>query len=459
MWAATYDENMAEVFRVQSDIAERVATQLDVALLEPERRAIETRPTENLAAYENYLRGMDLVDAPNIADVETAVGLLKKAVSLDPRFAKAWVGLTRAYHDLYWVFDRPGSLALELDAANRAQNLAPDLPETRLALGYVAYAQREFDKALTHFEAAQRLRPSGDAAQAISRTLRRMGRWQEAVDYAEKARSLTPRSYTIYSDELGFTKVFLRRFDEAEQDFDQAISLSPQLNDAYLLKAHTLVARNGDVAAAKQVWLEMSRRTNTAEAAEATITQGFGNQLSWIDIRLSPKTFAGLCDDFEAGSMDRYRATQPAVIAATHLLRASIHEAMGDRQSAIARYDSARVYYQRIIQSNPHSAYISMYHINLGFAYAGLGRCEEAIREGEEGVRMMPISKDAVVGPYLVDWLAEIYVKCGKYEAAIDQIETLFSMPSDMSSSQLRADPIWDPILSNPRFRRLAGGS
>ena len=166
-----------------------------------------------------------------------------------------------------------------------------------------------------------------------------------------------------------------------------------------------------------------------------------------------------ILDAFESGPMDRYRAMQPAAVATAHLCRAIIHETVGDRQLAIARYDSARVYYERIIGSNPQSAYTSMYHGNLALAYAGLGRCEEAIREGEKGARMMPISKDGIVGPDRVFDLAVIYMKCGKYEAAIDQIETLLAVPYYVSPGLLRADPVWDPIRSNPRFRRLAEGS
>ncbi|UCH84760.1 MAG: protein kinase, partial [Candidatus Latescibacterota bacterium] len=105
VWADTYDEDMTEVFRIQSDIAERVATQLNVALLEPERRAIETRPTENLAAYEDYLRGMEYYhEIRNLTNAKLAVQLFENAVSLDPRFAEAWSALAMAYHDLYWVF-------------------------------------------------------------------------------------------------------------------------------------------------------------------------------------------------------------------------------------------------------------------------------------------------------------------------------------------------------------------
>jgi serine/threonine protein kinase/tetratricopeptide (TPR) repeat protein len=454
IWAETYDENMKEVFRVQSDIAERVANQLNVTLLEPERRAVEKRPTENLAAYEAYLRGMDYLDITIITDVETGVDLLKKAVSLDPRFAEGWAGLARAYHDLYWIFDRPGALTLEMDAARHAQALAPDLPETHLALGYLAYAQREFDRAFEHFERVEQLQQSGDAAQAICRTLRRLGRWQEALSYAEKARRLIPRSYTVYSDELGYTRMCLRQFDEARQDFDQAISLSPHLNDAYILKAQALVAKNGDASAGQQVMLEMMRRTDIAEA----MTQGFGGPLTTVAFRLFPETCRDILDAFEAGHIERYRATQPAIIAATHLGRAFIYEATGDRESAVARYDSARTCYERIIRSNPQSAYLCMYHGTLGLSYAALGRCEEAIREGEEAVRMLPIAKDAILGPDQVFYLAAIYVRCGRYEEAIDQIETLLSVPYPVSPGLLRADPIWDPLRSNPRFRRLVEG-
>jgi non-specific serine/threonine protein kinase len=453
IWAETYDESMTEVFRVQSDIAERVATHLDVALLEPERQAIEKKPTENLAAYEDYLRGMEhYFNLRNLPEAELSVQFLQNAVSLDPGFAEAWAGLSRAYFQLYWIHDRPGALTLETEAAKRAEQLAPDTPETHLALGWLSYAHREFDKALAHFERAQSLRPSGDALQGIGFTLRRMGRWQEALNHFEDARRLIPHNYNLYFDGLGVTNIFLRRFDEAEENINQALSLAPQVSLGYLWKAHVLLARNGDIAGAKQVMLEISRRANKAEAAEGEVTQGYGLT---DELRVLSETQAELFDAFELGPIERFRGIQPAVIANTHLARALIIEAQKGRPAAIARYDSARVYYERIIRSNPQSAYICVYHGDLGLAYAGLGRRKEAIREGKEAVRMMPLSKDAFVGEQLLRYLAEIYMMCGEHEAAIDQLETLMSVPGYMSAAILRIDPLWDPIRSNPRFRRL----
>jgi TolB-like protein/tRNA A-37 threonylcarbamoyl transferase component Bud32 len=457
IWADTYDEDMVEVFRIQSDIAERVATQLDIALLEPERRVIEKRPTKNLAAYDNYLRGMDNLFSPVISEVEMSVSLFQKSISLDPQFAEAWAGLAMVHHTLYWVFDRPGEFTLELEAAKRAQELAPDLPETHLALGFVAYAQREFEKALEHFKTAENLRPSGEATQAIGFTLRRLGRWQEALIYAEKTRRLLPRSPNIYSDILGYTKSCLRQNDEAEKDADYAIWLSPTMVDAHILKAYALV-KKGEMSIAEQTMLNMMHQTNVAEVAEYSLTQSLTGWSATIYYRIFPEIFKEAFDSFEAGPIERYRRIQPAVVGAAHIAQALFYEAINDWQSASVRYDSARVQFERSIQSNPQSAYVPVYHSDLGLAYAGLNRCEEAIQIGEEAARMIPISKDGIVGPFLIGNLAEIYLRCGKYDLAIDQLETWLSVPSDVSIEVLRVDPLWDPLRANPRFRRLLEG-
>lgn len=244
----------------------------------------------------------------------------------------------------------------------------------------------------------------------------------------------------------------MRRFDDAERDFSQTILLAPQIAYGYIGKAHVLLARDGDVDGAKQIMLEMSRRANAADIAEAFVT---GISFDFAQLRVFPETYTEVFDAFESGPVERFRRTQPAAIAMTHLARAMVYEAMDDRRSASARCDSAGVYYERIIGSNPQSAYICLYHAALGHAYAGLGRKEDAIREGEEAVRMLPISRDALVGGALVELLAEIYVMCGEYDAAIDKIEAALSVPSTLSSGLLRADPIWNPVRTNPRFRRL----
>jgi serine/threonine-protein kinase len=428
-----------------------VATQLDIALMESERRIIERKPTENSAAYEYYLRGNDYKSGKNVSDLDEAVRLYKKAVSLDPRFAEAWAALSGAYQFLYWVYDRPGTLALGTEAAERAEQLAPDISATQVALGRIHYHKREYSEALKHHRAAYRLQPNGGAALAIGIVLRRLGKYQEALDQFEEARRLNPLSYFIYYDALGYTNMFIRRFDEAERNIDHAILLDPSATPAYVEKAYIHLARDGDMDAARQVMLEMSRRTNIEEEAERVASGG----LSFSDLRFHEWIYERAFDAFEAGPIDRYRTAQPAAIAAIHLYRALLVEAKEGRQEASARYDSARVYYERLVARDPQSAQVWKYHIHLGLAYAGLGRKEEAILEGEEAIRIMPASEDAFVAHELPSFLAEIYLRCGEHEKAIDQLETALSNPGYTTATLLRIDPLWDPIRAHPRFRRL----
>jgi len=115
-------------------------------------------------------------------------------------------------------------------------------------------------------------------------------------------------------------------------------------------------------------------------------------------------------------------------------------------------YDSARSILETKIQQQPEDA---RFHSSLGIAYAGLGRKEDAIREGKLGVELLPVSKEAWRGLFKVEALAKIYVMVGEFDAAIDQLEFLLSRPGEMSIPLLRLDPAWDPLRDHRRFKKL----
>jgi tetratricopeptide (TPR) repeat protein len=125
---------------------------------------------------------------------------------------------------------------------------------------------------------------------------------------------------------------------------------------------------------------------------------------------------------------------------------------MNDRDRAHACFDSARVILEKQLKERPDDHRI---HSSLGVVYAGLGRKEDAIREGKLGVELFPVKKDAYIGPARVEDLALVYLMVGEYDAALDQIEYLLSIPSWISVSLLRLDPRYDPLRKLPRFQKL----
>lgn len=153
MWAGTYDEDMREVFALQPQIAERVARELDIALLEPERRNLEVKPTDNLEAYEYYLKGIEHGElSVNEEDALLSIEMYKKAVELDSRFALAWAHLSRAYTWKCWMFEDSQSILRAREAADKAMLIDPGLLEGHLALGFIYYyGKRDYDRALEHF--------------------------------------------------------------------------------------------------------------------------------------------------------------------------------------------------------------------------------------------------------------------------------------------------------------------
>ncbi|UCC98765.1 MAG: hypothetical protein JSW66_02500, partial [Phycisphaerales bacterium] len=129
-----------------------------------------------------------------------------------------------------------------------------------------------------------------------------------------------------------------------------------------------------------------------------------------------------------------------------------IHGLMGNQKRERAYYESARDILTSKIREQPKDP---RFRSSLGIAYAGLGRKEDAIREGKLAVELLPLSKEAYGGTFRVESLARIYVMVGDFDAAIDQLELLLSIPARMSIPLLRLDPAWDPLRDHPRFQRL----
>ena len=441
MWADTYDEDMTEVFRVQSQIAERVARALDVTLLEPEREALKAAPTDNMEAYEYYLRGSEYFNkryAPEMA--HKATRMFERATELDPDFAEAWAGLSSSIiWDFYTRYSSDPSMKARAKAAvDRAYELEPGSPAVQMALGYYYYyGNHEFERALGYFEMVSDSRPNDiDALDATAFIQRRLGRWDEAAALLERCVDLNPL-HVASTTELGLTLVTMRQYDKAERLLDRAIFLGPQDENAYVFKIMLYLLRDGDVESAKKTLIEASREV---------VPTRLGFELHGFPLsRILADTYAKLLRDMPP---EEYQFSDTVLF---HIGLAEMYLQLGQEQKARE--------YWRQEQPRLESArsLIFQYDIELclGLVYAGLGRKEDAIRLARKAMAKDPLEADAFLGTFQMQMAALIFVRTGLYDEAIEQLARLLSVPSETSPALLRIDPIWDPLRDYPGFREL----
>ncbi len=440
IWTQRYDAILSEIFQVQSDIAENVALALDITLLGPQRQAIWARPTENLDAYDYYLRGNDHYARRFIEEEAwSAVEMYEAAIGLDPEFVHAYAALSRALVWLNQQFERGAALPRAREAVDEALRLAPDLAEAHMALGdFYYYGLLDFDQALEQYEWVQRRQPSNsDAVALIAWIQRRMGDWDLSIANAGLALELDPLN-TVWLIGQAQNYFYTRQYEEGEPYFLRAIANAPDVPYYYRWAAWFYLAWDGTA----------DRAHRLLEQAVLSIEPGqllLGGESSWIILHLFGDEYGPALERLSPDSAD-------VDAGYYYLARGYLSTQAGSDDEARAFYDSARVVFEARIQEGPEAF---APHNALGLVYAGLGRTEDAIREGELAVRLVPVSRDAMTGTNRVRDLALTYMMVGDYDAALDQLELLLSIPSEMSANLLRVDPFWDPLRSDPRFETL----
>jgi serine/threonine-protein kinase len=436
---------MREVFQIQSDLAERIARALDITLLEPERQSLRARLTTNIEAYEYYLRGNVYYHrSVQKNDMMIAIRMYDKAVELDSAFAVAYARLSMAHVDMYWFYyDRSEQrLIMAKQAVDKAFELVPDLPEAFVAMGWYHYhGHRDYDRALEQFDIARKSQPNNSELMlAIGLAQKRQGRFEPALANIKRACELDPLS-SKQANEAGVTSMVLRKYREAERYFDRAISLAPDVLEAYTHKARLYLLWEGSVEKARAVLAEALQNTKAIEDAFVvhllvTLDMYDGNYQEALD-RLS----------LQSADYDNPVSFTPSV-----LRWAEIYGYMGNEDLKQQYYESAVAILNNKVGEDPND---HRFHSALGEAYAGLDRREDAIREGKLGVKLLPVSKDATRGHARIEDLARIYTMVGEFNKAIDQLEFLLSGPGGMSIPLLQLDPVWNPLHDHPRFKKL----
>jgi TolB-like protein len=450
VWANVYDAVLADVFDVQSKIATQVADTLDVTLLAPERQALAVRPTANLEAYDYYLRGTDYsLREFRREDAELAVQMYDRAVQLDPAFALAYDALARAQLDLSWIHGETSAMAKAKAALARAQQLGPELAETHLALGYYYYyGSREYGHALEQFEQVRQRKPNDpDVISAMGYIRRRQGQWEQSLTDLNRASDLDPRNHELFYNLSLTYGLILHRYAEARQAVARAITLAPDVPVYHAVRANLYILENGDTSMAKQVIEQGGRTLDPARIMVERQAE-----------RIAPSLVRVFAADYR-DALARFTVQAADGDSATYYLRkAAFYGVESDTSAAHAYYDSARVVLEgQMARRASRGSEQQPLDLYLALAYAGLGRRADAVRLGRKGAALVPVSRDAFAGPIALVRLAAVYVLAGEYDAAIDELEYLLSIPAPMSASLLRVDPLYAPLRRNPRFERLVG--
>jgi eukaryotic-like serine/threonine-protein kinase len=445
-WQQPFDAVLSDVFQVQGKIAGEVAQALDVAIGQPERERLEERPTRSLAAWDAFLRGEEA--SKRMVEIEpTALGraadAYERAVALDSGFVQAWTRVSQVHSSRYANgVPTPEGAARARAAAERALALAPDAAEPRLALGtYYDFVTGEYAKALEQFALGRRADPNNaELLSAAALSEQSLGRWENALDFLKRAEVLDPRSPQVVA-RLARSYLWLRRHDEAIAAADRGIALAPSSIAIHQTKAMAMLGK-GDLPGARAVLRAVPA---TVDPTELVVSIANYWDMAWVlddeqqrlFLRLGPSTFGG----------DRFGWA---------IAEAQTYAYRGDLARARTYADSAVRASGDVLTNSPDDA---QRRVLLGVALAYAGRKAEAIREGERGVSLLPISKDAYTGPYLQHQLVRIYILTGETQKAVDLLTPLLEFPYYLSPGWLRVDPSFDPLRNDARFKQMVAGS
>jgi TolB-like protein/Flp pilus assembly protein TadD len=445
MWAEDYDRDLTDVFAIQTDLAQKITSALQAKLSPAEKARIDRRPTQNPDAYLLFMQAHDYANRPDLFRDNSlkAEQLFEKATKVDPDFAAAFAGLSIIESWMYHSFD-PTLARREKAraAANEALRLQLDLPEAHLALGFsYYYGDRDYERALAEFAIAKRDLPNNAKVyMAIGAIQRRQGKWAESTANLEKAAALDPKDGSVLLN-LAYSYMATRNFEAADKTFDRGIEAAPQSFSSRALKSELAIRWKGDF--------------SVAEKELASVPPGIDpdgivtlSRVSVLNLQRKFPEALQVIQQFREETLPGH-GSAPCPKAS---LEAMVYRYQGDKVRAQAAFDRARVIAEQLVHENPEDA---ARHGQLGFILAGLGRKEEAIREGKRAVELLPESQDAFDGPEVTAALAQIYAWTGERDQAFSLLDHLLIIPNGLTVPILKLDPVWDSLRTDPRFRAL----
>jgi TolB-like protein/predicted Ser/Thr protein kinase len=449
VWAKQYDGDLKDVFAIQSEIAQEVAKQLRAKISPAEKLVIERPPTSDLTAFDLYSRAKNLLLLTTFGhtqgtDLQQAVDLLDKAAAHDSRFFQAYCLLAYA-HDLLYFFGydhTPARRALAEAAIQSALRLRPDAAEAHLARAQNLYwVYLDYHGALAELEVAHKTLPNDPRIFFLEGGIeRRQGRWEESTRNFERAIELDPRNLmTLHQIALSYG--FLRRHADEAAILDRALTIEPGDVQTQVTRASVEVDWKADTQPLHRL-IDKIRNTDPGvvpSIADAWLICALGE----CDAPAARNALIALGEDAYADGnvfFDRY------------FLEGLIARMTKDDGKARSAFTAARAEQEKMIQAQPNYGPALCV---LGLIDAGLGRKEEALREGRRAVELVPVEKDAIDGPQMIAYLAVIAAWVGDQDLACEQLAIAVRLPNCPSYGQLKLMPFWDPLRGDPRFEKI----
>jgi len=453
LWAQTYDRDLADVFAIQSEIAKTIADQLQAKLSPREKTAIERPPTNDITAFDLYTRAKDLIVTASASssgkgDFLQAIDLLNQAVARDPSFFQAYCGLAEAHDQLYNAgYDHTSArLALAEAAIEAASRLRPDAGETHLARARNIYqGYLDYNGALAELELARQTLPNDSRVFELMGYIQRRqpGRYEEATRTLERAIDLDPRNVVALQQIAAFNYRRLRRYADAKSAWDRLLAITPDDVSAKAERAMVDLDWKGDTRPLHQM-IGAIRATNPA--AVQRIAE------SWIICALAERDAAVANNALIASGENPIGLASENVFFNRPFVEGVIARMTKDDAKARSAFTAARAEQEKIVKAQPNYGPALCV---LGLIDAGLGRKEEALREGRRAVELLPVEKDAPDGVDMVKYLAMIAAWIGDKDFAWEQLAIAIRGPSNLSYGQLKLMPLWDPLRGDQRFEKI----
>jgi TolB-like protein/Tfp pilus assembly protein PilF/predicted Ser/Thr protein kinase len=449
VWVEQYDRDLNDVFAIQSEIAQKVAQQLHAKITPAEKVAIERKPTGDLVAFDLYSRANDILSGKNSRpqDFAQAVDLLNRAVARDPSFLEAYCQLAFAHDQIYFDgIDRtPARLAMAKDAIDSAFRLKPDSGEAHFARAVHLYrGYLDYDGALAELEVARQTLPNNARIfQMMGFIQRRQGHWEESTRNLERAADLDPRDLGTL-EPLSADYARFRRYAEAKTWLTRAVAVAePDDISMKLALPEGELYGNADPRPLHQA-IDSIRATNPAAGTSAIAHD-------WLFCALAERDGAAATQALSALNENEI-SLGDKVSFSRHFVEGLIARMRNDERNAQLAFAAARAEQEKIVEAQPD---FGPAWCALGMIDAGLGRKEEALREGRRALELLPLEKEALVGQYLARYFAVIAAWVGEKDLACEQLAVVVQPPSNVSYGELKLMPWWDPLRGEPCFEKI----